>query len=231
MQHIDLQAAWKGLGSLTRNIKWGSFTCRVAHVFFLNFLICFCFEFFCKCDWISKLRCRRCVCIEDSFPILEAHSVVPVQNVSIIATLNDASPVSVIAGTPQSFSCATGANPNPAAYFQWYKGNKNITAAGVGGLKQIIFDKTDDGVELVCKGWNDATDTPFPSSVLSINVMCKCYKLFKELAFCFVHGEGIGVWDKQIACSPKRNSASLISFALAPLSCAKREQTKNSLWK
>ena len=111
--------------------------------------------------------------------------MVPVQNVSIIATLNDASPVSVIAGTPQSFSCATGANPNPAAYFQWYKGNKNITAAGVGGLKQIIFDKTDDGVELVCKGWNDATDTPFPSSVLSINVMCKCYKLFKELAFLF----------------------------------------------
>ena len=97
---------------------------------------------------------------------------VPIERVMLKSTPNLNS-ISVISGTPQTFTCYT---KQQSARYQWYRGNRNITTTDVGGVKLVTFQKTDNGSQLKCRGWNRVTKSPFPESAMAINVLCKLYK-------------------------------------------------------
>ena len=99
---------------------------------------------------------------------------VPVERVSLTPTNQTkyVSSISVISGNPESFTCVA-TNSKPAAKYQWYKGTSNITSADDSGVKIVTFDKPDNGADLKCRGWSHVTETPYPESSITINVLCK----------------------------------------------------------
>ena len=109
----------------------------------------------------------------------------PVQNVSLTSTPIDSSPVKVIAGKQQSFTCVamSFSKPLPTAMYQWYLGNTNITSAGDGGGIYVTFNKSDNGSKLKCKSWNHATKSPFPEIVKTIDILCKYYNFYVITVF------------------------------------------------
>ena len=98
--------------------------------------------------------------------------LVPIERVLLKSTPNSNS-ISVISETTQRFTCDT---KQPTARYQWYKGTTNITSSDDGGVKLVTFNKTDNGSELKCRGWNRVTKGPYPEGAIAINVLCKCDK-------------------------------------------------------